>query len=200
MNHIAYYRVSTLDQSTESQRQALLSTLPTGASFAKEFSDSGTSGVTIAANREGFGRLLDYIREGDSLHVYHIDRLGRDAIDVQTTVRQLLDKGVVIQVHGLGQISKGVGEIIVAVLAQVAAMERTRITERCQAGREAAKASLATSGKTHRGKTSLGRPFSNDAQEVLAWKRENQASIAKAAKHFDVSPSTIKRYMAQAAG
>lgn len=118
MSRIAYYRVSTRDQSIEAQRGAL------GGSFAKEFIDEGVSGATLAAKRPGFAQLLAYIREGDELCVYAIDRLGRDALDVQATVRALLDRGVVVTVHGLGQIAKGAGEIIVAVLAQVANMER----------------------------------------------------------------------------
>lgn len=196
MSHIAYYRVSTKDQSTEAQRHALLKGLPHGCQFDKEYEDSGISGGTQAASRQGFSKLLEYMREGDSLHVYHIDRLGRDAIDVQTTVKQLLDKGVQIHVNGLGQISKGGGEIIVAVLAQVAAMERSRITERTEAGRAAARASLEATGKTHKGKESLGRPFAQDSQQVIQWKQANKASISKTAEHFGLSSSTIKRYMA----
>jgi len=42
----------------------------------------------------GFAKLLEYIRKGDTLSVYAIDRLGRDALDVQATVKRLIDKGV----------------------------------------------------------------------------------------------------------
>src|SRR5690348_5149899 len=118
MSRIAYYRVSTSDQSIEAQRSAM------GGGFDKEFSDEGVSGGTLAADRRGFAALLSYIREGDRLYVYAIDRLGRDAIDVQKTVRDLMAKGVTIDVRGLGTIAKGAGEIIVAVLAQVSEMER----------------------------------------------------------------------------
>ena len=195
MSHIAYFRVSTTDQSTEAQRHALLSAI--GAEgFSKEFSDKGISGSVPAAQRPGFADLLQYIREGDTLHVYAVDRLGRDALDVQATVRALLSKGVAVEVHGLGRIAKGVGELILAVLAQVADMERTRIVERTAAGRDKAKESLRTTGKTHRGKVSLGRPHERDPQEVAAWRRENGASIAQAAAHFELSLSTVKRYCA----
>jgi putative DNA-invertase from lambdoid prophage Rac len=57
-------------------------------------------------------------------------RLGRDAIDVKTTIRALLRKGVTLEVNGLGCIAPGVGELIVAALAQVADMERARINAR----------------------------------------------------------------------
>lgn len=188
MSRIAYYRVSTGDQCIEAQRQAL------GDSFEREFSDEGVSGSVLAEDRPGFAALLSYVREGDTLCVYAIDRLGRDALNVQAVVRKLLDKGVTVDVHGLGPIGRGVGELIVAVLAQVADMERNRIKERCEAGRQAAKLSLAATGKTHRGKSGLGRPVAGDRKQVLAWRQENKASIASTAAHFGLSTATVKRY------
>ena len=101
MANIAYYRVSSVDQSTAAQKHAMLH--DAGAEkFTREFSDEGISGAVLAAKRPGFAKLLAYIREGDTLHVYAVDRLGRDALDVQSTVRALLEKGVKVQVHGLG--------------------------------------------------------------------------------------------------
>ena len=193
MHRIAYYRVSTGDQSIESQRLAL------GGDFDQEFSDEGVSGGTLAAKRPGFADLLSKVRSGDVVHVYAVDRLGRDALDVQATVRLLIDKGVTVDVHGLGPIGRGVGELILAVLAQVADMERHRIKERTQAGRAAARASLEATGRTHRGKESLGRPMAQDAAAVVAWRRENAASIAQTARQFGLSPATVKRYSAAGA-
>ncbi|MBB3295096.1 putative DNA-invertase from lambdoid prophage Rac [Mitsuaria sp. BK045] len=192
MARIAYYRVSSNDQSTEAQRHALSQ----GQSFDKEFRDEGVSGAIPAAQRPGFSQLLTYVREGDSLHVYAVDRLGRDALDVQATVRALLARGVTVEVHGLGTIARGVGELILAVLAQVADMERNRINERTAAGRATAKASLAATGKTHRGKASLGRPMGGDPVEVKTWREANGASIAATADHFKLSTATVKRYLA----
>jgi putative DNA-invertase from lambdoid prophage Rac len=122
----------------------------------------------LAAERPGFRALLEYIREGDTLHVYAVDRLGRDAIDVQTTIRGLIMRGLAVEIRGRGRIAKGVGELTIAVLAQVADMERQRIRERTSAGREVARAALATTGKTHRGKDSLGRPAKHNAQVARA--------------------------------
>ena len=81
-----------------------------------------------------------------------------------------------------------------AVLAQVAEMERERIRERTSNGRDVAKASLAATGKTHRGKDSLGRPAKGEASAVRAWRIENKASITATAKQFNLSDSTVKRY------
>lgn len=194
MADILYTRVSAQTQSVEAQRQAMQQ----GITFDKEFTDEGVSGAVLAANRTGFRSLLNYVREGDTVHVYAVDRLGRDAIDVQTTIRMLIDKGVQVNIRGLGLIGKGVGELIVAVLAQVAEMERNRIRERTATGRELAKTTLAATGKTHRGKTSLGRPVKADASAVRAWRSENKASISATAAHFVLSEATVKRYCAAA--
>jgi len=187
MTRILYLRCSTGDQSVEAQRKAL-------GVADKEFVDEGVSGATQAADRPGFAALLSYVREGDCIAIYAIDRLGRDAIDVQATIRKLIAKGVTVDVLGLGPIGKGVGELIVAVLAQVADLERQRIAERCEAGRQAARESLAATGLTHRGKASLGRPMAADRDEVRAWRKANDASIMVTARHFDISKNTVIRY------
>lgn len=192
MSHIAYYRVSGTSQSIQSQKASLTHS----KLIDKEFSDEGVSGAVPAADRPGFAAMLGYVREGDTIHVYAVDRLGRDAIDVQTTIRALLRKGVTVEVNGLGSIGPGVGELIVAVLAQVADMERARINERTASGRALAQSTLAATGKTHRGKMSMGRPAKADAAEVKAWRSEKKASISAAAAHFKLSDSTIKRYCA----
>ena len=188
MSTIAYYRVSTSDQSLESQRAAM------GGSFDEEFDDVGVSGAILAAKRPGFAKLLAFIRKGDTLYVYAVDRLGRDALDVQSTVRLLIEKGVAVHVQGLGVMAKGAGELILAVLAQVADMERQRIAERTAAGRQVARESLTLTGLTHRGKKSLGRPVKADAGEVARWRREGGASLAKTAVHWELSLATVKRY------
>jgi len=195
MSRIAYYRVSTGDQSVEAQRQAL------GGNFDREYEDVGVSGAVKAEDRPGFGQLLRYVREGDTIYVYSIDRLGRDALDVQAMVRRLLDDGVTLDVRGLGVIGRGVGELIVAVLAQMADMERHRIRERCESGRAAARLALAETGRTHRGKASMGRPTGRRAgkedvtpAQVVAWRRENAASIKDTAEHFGIGKATVTRY------
>ena len=190
--NIAYYRVSTNGQSIEAQRAAM----SYGTTFDKEFSDEGVSGGTPAFHRPGFQQLMSYVREGDTLHVYAVDRLGRDAIDVQMTIKNLLARKVTVHIRGLGPVAAGVGELIVAVLAQVAELEKARIAERTSNGRSLAKESLSATGLTHRGKASLGRPAKADAASVRMWKVDNKKSISATAKHFQLSESTVKRYCA----
>ena len=190
MSRISYLRVSSFDQSVEAQRNAL------GGGFDKEFIDEGVSGAVMAKDRPAFAELLGYVRENDVISLYSVDRLGRDALDVQSTVRALIERGVTIEVLGLGQIGRGAGELILAVLAQVADMERIRIKNRCESGRAVARLALAATNRTHRGKASLGRSKSHDPVEVAAWRRDNRASISETAKQFRISLPTVKRYCA----
>ena len=187
---IAYYRVSSTDQSIEAQRLAM------GGDFDMEFQDEGVSGAVPAAERPGFAAMLQSIRsmrKKPELHVYAVDRLGRDSIDVQTTVRDLSAIGVRVCVQGLGCIEGDTGRLLLAMLAQFAEMERNRIRARADAGRDAARKHLAEHGVTHKGKASLGRPVEHDPAAIAAWRLKHGASISTTAKHFGVSDSTVKR-------
>lgn len=191
-HRIAYYRVSTGDQSIDAQRAAM------GGGFDTEYSDEGISGATLAAKRPGFAKLIANVRKGDTVCVYAVDRLGRDALDVQSTVKRLIDGGVIVDINGLGQITGDIGKLILAVLAQVAEMERNRITERCNTGRKAAREALAATGKTHKGKHGLGRKPLEAGPSIAAWRKAQSASIADTAKHFGISQASVKRYCAGA--
>lgn len=193
MARIGYFRTSAADQSIASQRAAL------GGTFDEEFADEGISGAVAAADRPGFAQLLAYARKGDTVCVYAVDRLGRDAIDVQQTVKALQGKGVTVEVHGLGTLTGQVGKLLLALLAQFAEMERERIRERTAAGRAVAKQLIAQTGRTQHGKASMGRPRAAAADVVKAWRAEHSASIKATAAHFGLSTATVSRYCASAA-
>lgn len=195
MSNIAYYRVSTQGQTIDSQRSAFQK-----VTMAREFIDLGVGGKTLMSARPQAAAMLDFVREGDLLHVYALDRLGRDSIDVQMTVRDLLGRGVRLYVHGIGEIAPGpTGQLVVALLAQVADMERARINERTSDGKRIARETFAATGKTHHGKTSLGgRPATHDPAAIAAWRKEHGASLAATAQHFRASVATVKRACAAA--
>ena len=93
----AYARVSTFDQTPENQIQEIKT-----AGFAVEphrIITETISGSMAIAQRDGFSKLLDRMEKGDVLIVTKLDRLGRDAIDVSTTVAKL--EGIGIRVHCL---------------------------------------------------------------------------------------------------
>lgn len=89
-NVIAYYRVSTNEQHTENQAAAIEKA---GYAITKAFSDKGESGTKAAIERKGLSELLSYVREGDTVVVYALDRLGRNTADVLNTIDTLTKRG-----------------------------------------------------------------------------------------------------------
>ncbi|MEP4039265.1 recombinase family protein [Pseudophaeobacter sp.] len=102
---ILYARVSTTEQTSDHQ---LEHALKAGFQIDHVVTDQGTSGVTTKlAEREGGRRLFDMLREGDTLVVRWVDRLGRNYQDVTDTMRTLLNKGVTIKTVINGMIFNG---------------------------------------------------------------------------------------------
>ncbi len=108
------------------------------------------SGSTAIVQRRGFSRLMDKLEAGDILIVTKLDRLGRDAIDVSTTVRTLAEMGVRVYCLALGgaDLTSSAGTMTMNVLNAVAQFERDLLIERTQSGLKRAK----SEGKA------LGRP------------------------------------------
>mgnify|MGYP002720529108 FL=1 len=96
----AYCRVSTAEQTAENQKQEILK-----AGFAVEpfrFIEEQISGDVPARNRPAFSKLIDRLEPGDILVVTKIDRLGRSAADVQSTVELLARMEVRVYCIALG--------------------------------------------------------------------------------------------------
>lgn len=92
---ILYTRVSTSEQTSEHQHQHAREA---GFEIDDVIPDHGTSGVsTKLAERENGKRLFDMLREGDTLVVRWVDRLGRNYKDVTDTLREFLNRGVTVK-------------------------------------------------------------------------------------------------------
>ena len=87
---IGYARVSTGHQSLDQQLDALTAA---GVNPERVYSDK-PSGTSNREQRPGLDALLDYARPGDAIVVVGIDRLGRNAAEVMTTIRELRDRAV----------------------------------------------------------------------------------------------------------
>ena len=171
-----------MDQTIENQR-AELSKL---YKIDREFSDNGISGTTKAADRDGFRAMVDYAREGDTLIAVDIDRLGRDAIDVQQTIAYLKVRKVNVIIHRLGvDLNSDAGELLVTIMSKIAEMERNKMLERQRAGIERAKAE----GK-YRGRQA-------DIDPGLVVEARKTMSIAKTADHLGISIASVKRLQKQ---
>jgi putative DNA-invertase from lambdoid prophage Rac len=181
----AYVRVSTFDQTPKNQIQEIKT-----AGFAVEphrIITETISGSMAIAQREGFSKLLDRMEKGDVLIVTKLDRLGRDAIDVSTTVAKLEDIGIRVHCLALGgvDLTSSAGKMTMNVINAVAQFERDLLIERTQSGLARAKAE----GKP------LGRPsaLSADQQVEVKEKIKNGEAISAIARQFETSRQTIMR-------
>lgn len=177
-----YGRVSTSQQDTENQRLELGQA---GWQIDYWFADV-VSGKVPAMQRKAFSEMLDKIRDGETLVVAKLDRLGRDAIDVLQTVRALADRNIKVIVHQLGatDLTSAAGKLLLSMLAAVAEMERDLLIERTQAGLSRAKAE----GKK------LGRPskIAPEARRAIIEKKSGGGtSVSALAREYGVSRATI---------
>lgn len=136
----AYVRVSTLEQTTDNQIREI-----EAAGFRvkpNRVVAETVSGSMAIAGRAGFKRLLDKMEAGDVLVVTKLDRLGRDAVDVSTTVDKLENMGIRIHCLALGgvDLTSSAGKMTMHVINAVAQFERDLLIERTQAGLARAKA------------------------------------------------------------
>lgn len=181
----AYVRVSTIDQETQNQVTEI-----EAAGFKVEphriIAETISGSVAIALRPE-FSRLLDKMEQGDVLIVTKLDRLGRDAIDVASTVAKLEELGIRVHCLALGgvDLTSSAGKLTMGVINAVAQFERDLLIERTQAGIARAK----SEGKR------MGRPPALSDPECHAVRTQlaDGKSVAALAKKFDVSRQTIMR-------
>lgn len=178
----AYCRVSTIDQTTQNQIQEIRAS---GFFIEQQRCiEEIVSGSVSASERIGFKKLLERMEENDVLVVTKLDRLGRNAMDVRTTVELLNDRKIRVHCLALGgvDLTSPAGKMTMSVIASVAEFERDLLIERTQSGLARAKAQ----GK------SLGRPKIVAATDVQRLKAVGH-SQSHASQELSVSLSTIKR-------
>ena len=181
-----YGRVSTKEQTTENQRREIQCA---GYHVEYWFADEGVSGKISALQRPQFAKMLSQIRDGETLVVTKLDRLGRDAQDVGATIKALAARRIEVIVLQLGKLdlTSAAGKLMLSMLAAVAEMERDLLVERTQSGLARARAE----GKT------LGRPASTtDSQRaamVSRFRGGEGESISALARDFGISRASVMR-------
>ena len=111
-----------------------------GVQSDRVYSDK-LSGTSTRQQRPGLAALLDYAREGDAIVVVGIDRLGRNAAEVMTTIRDLGERGIVLRSLREGiDTSNASGRMVAGVLASLAELELELGRERRTAARDARRA------------------------------------------------------------
>ncbi len=129
---IGYARVSTKEQNLVSQEDAL-----NKAGCIRIFTDK-ISGKEF--NREGLTACMDYLRSGDTLVIYRLDRLGRSVKEMLDLCAQLENRHIkLVSLQDNLDTSTAVGRFTMQILASLAEYNRSLILEGCKAGIEAAK-------------------------------------------------------------
>lgn len=180
-----YIRVSTQAQNLERQLDAL-----TAAGIAEDhiFSDK-ISGVK--EKRPGLDDLLSRVREGDSITVVSLDRLGRSALHVMQTIADLTERGIEVRsLKGGEDMSGPTGKLLAGIMILVAEWEREMMLERVAESR-AAKAARAAAGEQV-----AGRPRTARTAEQLRKVRSLRAKgrgAAEIGKQVGMSRASVYR-------
>ena len=125
---LGYARVSTKDQNTTTQEEALLR-----AGCSRIYRDIASGALS---DRSGLEQCLSDLGQGDTLIVWKLDRLGRSLPHLVQVVIMLQEKGVGFKslTEGVVDTTNPAGELIFSIFAALAQFERGLIRERTQAG------------------------------------------------------------------
>ncbi len=179
---VGYARVSTFEQILDLQRDAL-----TAAGCKRIFTDTASGGRN---DRPGLAQALDYVREGDILVVWRLDRLGRSLkylIEIMTALneREIGFKSLTEQIDT----TTSGGKLIFHVFGALAEFERDVIRDRTQAGLAAARARGRMGGRPKKlgsgGKVAMAQALYDDKAH----------SVADICKTLGISRTTLYRYV-----
>lgn len=179
----AYLRVSTGTQTTDQQRDAIL-----GAGLTPDRTFSDTASGRAGSERPGWTDCLGWLREGDTLVVVAVDRLGRSVREVAQTMHELTERGIALRSLREGvDTSTPTGRAVVSIMATVAELELELGRERRQASREA---------RLSRGLPVTCPPKLDSAQQSRLVRLYRQGEpVAELMSMFKVSRSTVFRIL-----
>lgn len=182
---LGYARVSTKDQKLRMQRDAL-----NAVTCERIFEDHGISGAK--SKRPGLDALLAELREGDSVVVFKLDRLGRSVLHLADLLVRFQRDGVhfVSIAEGINTTTPG-GKLVFHIFSAVAEFHRDLIIENTIAGIEAAR---------RRG-VRLGRPATLSIDDIAEMHRQilqDSAKLQDVAAQYGVHPRTAQRSLERA--
>ena len=178
---VGYARVSTRDQTLALQLDALHA-----AGCARVFEETASG---AQRDRPQLAAALDYMRAGDTLVVWKLDRLARSTKQLIETVEELARRGIHFRclTQDIDTTTAG-GRLVFTIFSAIAEFEREMIRERTRAGLDAARA------RNRRG----GRPpglKARDLKEARALLRDPEITVEQVAARLKVSPSTLYRHL-----
>lgn len=178
---VGYARISTRDQKPHLQIDALKE-----AGCQRIFSETASG---ARRERPELHTALDFMRSGDSLVIWKLDRLARSTRQLLDTVEDLSQRGIGLKVltQDIDTTTAG-GRLIFTVFGAIAEFEREIIRERTRAGLDAARL------RGRRG----GRPRAlaeKDLKEARALLTDPEITVEDVARRLGISPSTLYRYL-----
>src|SRR3954470_5846291 len=186
---VGYMRVSKTDgsQVNDLQRDALLAA---GIDNRHLYEDAASG---KSDDRSGLAACLKALREGDTLIVWKLDRLGRDLRHLVNTVHDLTARGIGFKVltgHGASiDTTSPSGKLVFGIFAALAEFERELIAERTKAGRAAARA------RGRRG----GRPYRMTIPKLrlaMAAMGKPETKVGALCKELGIARQTLYRHVA----
>ena len=198
----AYMRISTNHQKTDRQKQTIIEYSVNNDFKVDEFVSDVITGGTKADNRPNYHNMKKQLRNGDTLIISDVDRLGRNADDVIVEIKDLQSRGirvVALDVPFLNDwekmnddsLSKMIIDIFVTLKAHIAQQEKEKIHDRVMQGLDVAK----SKGKK------LGRPPSGVPKEFIREYNKLQSgeygniSVVQFAKLQGIAVSTFYKYV-----
>lgn len=189
---VLYARVSTTEQTLDHQQHQAEEA---GFRLDIVLADRGVSGVSVPLRQRPEGRrLFDVLRDGDTLVVRWIDRLGRNYADVTATVRELIERGVTIRtvINGMtfdgtarDPMSKAVRDALLGFMAAMAEAQAETTREAQAAGIAAARDKGAYRGR---------KPsYTRDQLRSIVELQSQGTSPAEIARQVGVSRQTVYR-------
>jgi DNA invertase Pin-like site-specific DNA recombinase len=177
---IGYARVSTLDQNPDLQLDALKA-----AGCTRVFTEKASG---AKEDRPQLMAALDFMRPGDTLVVWKLDRLARSTKQLISVVDDLDRRGI-----GFRSVTEAIdtttasGQLVFHIFSALAEFERSIIRERTNAGLKAALARGRKGGRRPKVKD-------EDIRAALALLRDPEISVRKAAARLGLSVSTLYRH------
>jgi DNA invertase Pin-like site-specific DNA recombinase len=181
---VGYARVSTIDQNLDLQIDALKE------NGCEQIFQDKVSGATD--KRKGLEEVLHYVRSGDTLMVWRLDRLGRTMHHLIQVVNDLNSRGVSfhsLQENIMMDRSNATGQSMFHLFASLAEFEQNLIRERTKSGRVAARARGRLGGRPEK----LGKKEGEMIKTLAA----NKTPIKDIAEMMKISRTTVYRYSAE---
>lgn len=196
MKTIYYGRISTTEGQTSASQYE--DAKKHGVELKHVHIDEGVSGYHVAPmDRNEWRRVMDKLSDGGILYIRWTDRISRRYDELSKVMNQLMSMGVKVICTLNGMVfdgmatdatQKAIRDSLLAFMAAQGEADYLNRKEMQKRGIEVAKA--AGDGRYK------GRAKATDPTHVVAWRRENGASIKATAEHFQVSVATVKRYCA----